>query len=477
MERKLFGTDGIRGQANSHPVTPEIALNLGKALGKIYVNSQHGGIAVIGKDTRLSGYMLETALTAGMVSTGMRVFQTGPMPTPAIAHLVRSMNASCGVMITASHNPAKDNGIKVFGGDGFKLPDEEEAHIEEIMAGSINGVAGDKIGKAIRLDDARGRYIEFAKQTIGNISLRGLRVVLDCANGAAYEIAPTILRELGAAVIADSVSPDGININYNCGATHPERICRLVREYRADVGITLDGDADRVIFSDCHGNEVNGDRIIGLCALDMKARKRLPNDTIAVTCMSNLGLVDAMKKAGIKTEITAVGDRDVIERMQEKGIYLGGEQSDGEDVLVDWIVTRDSDGSTVASGSVSQRFIIFKGIEAGAMLYLNKTGSGYEKWQPGAYTATVGFNKDGKVREAYYKNNLDRSVHFTITGEAEPEHSDDGPQDSGSPQNGNDPQKGSANALRTGDEANLTLWILTAVLATAALAAMMVKKE
>ena len=209
MERKLFGTDGIRGQANSHPVTPEIALNLGKALGKIYVNSQHGATAVIGKDTRLSGYMLETALTAGMVSTGMKVFQTGPMPTPAIAHLVKSMNASCGVMITASHNPAKDNGIKVFGGDGFKLPDEQEAHIEEIMAGTISGVAGDKIGKAFRLDDARGRYIEFAKQTIGNISLRGLRVVLDCANGASYEIAPTILRELGAEVIADSVSPDG----------------------------------------------------------------------------------------------------------------------------------------------------------------------------------------------------------------------------------------------------------------------------
>lgn len=340
MERKLFGTDGIRGQANTHPVTPEIALNLGKALGKIYVTSQHAGTAVIGKDTRLSGYMLETALTAGMVSTGMRVFQTGPMPTPAIAHLVRSMNASCGVMITASHNPAKDNGIKVFGGDGFKLPDEEEAHIEEIMAGTINGVAGDKIGKAIRLDDARGRYIEFAKQTIGNMNLRGLRVVLDCANGASYEIAPTILRELGAEVIADSVSPDGININYNCGATHPERICRLVREYRADVGITLDGDADRVIFSDCHGNEVNGDRIIGLCALDMKARKRLPNNTIAVTIMSNLGLVDAMKKNGITTEITPVGDRYVIERMREKGIYLGGEQS-GHLIFLDYATTGD----------------------------------------------------------------------------------------------------------------------------------------
>jgi phosphoglucosamine mutase len=340
MERKLFGTDGIRGQANSHPVTPEIALTLGKALGKIFVNSQHGGTAVIGKDTRLSGYMLETALTAGMVSCGMDVFQAGPMPTPAIAHLARSMNASCGVMITASHNPAKDNGIKVFGGDGFKLPDEEEAHIEEIMAGTINGVAGDKIGKAFRLDDARGRYIEFAKQTIGNVSLRGLRVVLDCANGASYVIAPTILRELGAEVIADSVSPDGLNINYNCGATHPERICRLVKEYRADIGITLDGDADRVIFSDCHGNEVNGDRIIGLCALDMKARNRLPNNTIAVTCMSNLGLIDAMKQNGITTEITTVGDRYVIERMQEKGISLGGEQS-GHLIFLDYATTGD----------------------------------------------------------------------------------------------------------------------------------------
>ena len=340
MERKLFGTDGIRGQANSHPVTPEIALTLGKALGKIYVNSQHGGTAVIGKDTRLSGYMLETALTAGMVSTGMDVFQTGPMPTPAIAHLVRSMNASCGIMITASHNPARDNGIKVFGGDGFKLPDEQEAHIEEIMAGTISGVAGDKIGKAFRLDDARGRYIEFAKQTIGNVSLRGLRVVLDCANGASYVIAPTILRELGAEVIADSVSPDGLNINYNCGATHPERICRLVKEYRADIGITLDGDADRVIFSDCFGNEVNGDRIIGLCALDMKARNRLPNNTIAVTCMSNLGLIDAMKQNGITTEVTTVGDRYVIERMQEKGISLGGEQS-GHLIFLDYATTGD----------------------------------------------------------------------------------------------------------------------------------------
>jgi phosphoglucosamine mutase len=340
MERKLFGTDGIRGQANSHPVTPEIALTLGKALGKIFVNSQHGGTAVIGKDTRLSGYMLETALTAGMVSTGMDVFQAGPMPTPAIAHLARSMNASCGVMITASHNPAKDNGIKVFGGDGFKLPDEEEAHIEEIMAGTISGVAGDKIGKAFRLDDARGRYIEFAKQTIGNVSLRGLRVVLDCANGASYVIAPTILRELGAEVIADSVSPDGLNINYNCGATHPERICRLVKEYRADIGITLDGDADRVIFSDCYGHEVNGDRIIGLCALDMKARNRLPNNTIAVTCMSNLGLIDAMKQHGITTEVTTVGDRYVIERMQEKGISLGGEQS-GHLIFLDYATTGD----------------------------------------------------------------------------------------------------------------------------------------
>lgn len=341
MERKLFGTDGIRGEANKHPVTPEIAVKLGKALGKML--TQGGTVqanAVVGKDTRLSGYMLETALTAGMVSCGMDVLQVGPMPTPAVAHLVRSMNASCGVMITASHNPSKDNGLKVFGGDGFKLPDEEEAKIEEMMMSDLDGVPANRIGKAFRLEDARGRYISFAKQTIGNTSLRGIRIVLDCANGASYVVAPSVLRELGAEVITDSVSPNGENINDSCGATHPERIARLVREYRADIGICLDGDADRVIFSDEKGCIVNGDRIIGLCAIDMKKRGKLSQDKVAVTIMSNLALVDTLKKYGIQTEITPVGDRYVIEAMRDQGISLGGEQS-GHLIFLDYATTGD----------------------------------------------------------------------------------------------------------------------------------------
>lgn len=341
MERKLFGTDGIRGHANVDPVTPEVALNLGKALGRIYrERCGAGATAVLGKDTRLSGYMLETALTSGMVSCGMNVFQVGPLPTPAVAHLVRSMNASCGVMITASHNPARDNGIKVFGGDGFKLPDEEEGRIEQVMAQAIPGISYAEIGKAFRLDDAPGRYIEFAKETIGNLSLHGIRAVLDCANGAAYSIAPSILRELGVEVIADSCSPDGSNINLHCGALNPDRICELVRTYRADIGIALDGDADRVIFSDSNGRIVNGDRIIGLCALDMKKRGRLKNDAVAVTVMSNLGLLEAMRDNGIHTEVTAVGDRYVIEAMRKKDIVLGGEQS-GHLIFLDYATTGD----------------------------------------------------------------------------------------------------------------------------------------
>lgn len=339
MERKLFGTDGIRGEANKHPVTPETAMNLGKALGRMLAANGPAN-AVVGKDTRLSGYMLETALTAGMVSCGMDVLQVGPMPTPAVAHLVKSMNASCGVMITASHNPAKDNGLKVFASDGFKLPDEEEAKIEQMMSEFIPGVSASKIGKAFRLDDARGRYISFAKQTIGNTGLRGIRAVLDCANGASYVVAPSILRELGIEVITDSVNPNGENINDGCGATHPERIARLVREYRADVGITLDGDADRVIFSDEKGEIVNGDRIIGLCAIDMKKNNRLRNNKIAVTIMSNLALIDTMKKYGIETEVTTVGDRYVIERMREQDIALGGEQS-GHLIFRDYATTGD----------------------------------------------------------------------------------------------------------------------------------------
>ena len=342
--KKLFGTDGIRGKANQYPITPEIALWTGKAIATIFKESGRSKPrAIIGKDTRLSGYMLETALTSGLVSMGMDVFEIGPMPTPAIAHLTRSMCADCGIMITASHNPASDNGIKIFDRGGYKLPDELEGKIEAEVFRMIadHAMTGpEEIGKAFRIDDARGRYIEFAKSSIKNLSLDGIRAVLDCANGAAYYIAPLIFKELGVDLIRTATSPDGCNINENCGATSPQNMVRLVKEYGADVGISLDGDADRVIFADQFGNIVNGDRIIGLCALDYKARNRLSKDTIAVTCMSNLGLVEAMTRAGIRTEITPVGDRYVIEKMRELDLNLGGEQS-GHLIFHDYATTGD----------------------------------------------------------------------------------------------------------------------------------------
>ncbi len=337
---RLFGTDGIRGTANTYPITPEIALKVGKAVARVYAKENGTAKAVIGKDTRLSGYMLETALTSGMLSMGMDVLEIGPMPTPAVAHLVRSMGADVGVMITASHNPSDDNGIKIFSADGFKLPDEVEDRIEQIMNEESSALPPSKIGKAYRIEDARGRYIEFAKSSIQSKSLKGIKAVLDCANGAAYYIAPLILKELGVEVIPVSVSPNGTNINENCGATHPEPMCELVRKHQADLGISLDGDADRVIFSDANGNVVNGDRIIGLCALDYKAEGKLASNSIAVTSMSNMGLIAAMKEAGIHVEITAVGDRYVIERMKEKKINLGGEQS-GHLIFLDYATTGD----------------------------------------------------------------------------------------------------------------------------------------
>ena len=298
---------------------------------------------VLGKDTRISGYMLENALTAGLTGMGMDVLSVGPMPTPAVAHLTKSMGAACGIMITASHNPACDNGIKIFSADGFKLPDDVESRIEHYILESERGnelQGSRRIGKAYRIDDARGRYIEFAKSSIKNHSLKGIKAVLDCANGAAYSIAPLIFRELGVEVITTAVEPDGFNINAGCGATHPENMSKLVKEYGADVGISLDGDADRVIFCDADGNVVNGDRIIGLCALDYKAHGRLSNNAIAVTSMSNLGLLAAMKTAGIHVEVTAVGDRYVIEKMREMNLSLGGEQS-GHLIFLDYVTTGD----------------------------------------------------------------------------------------------------------------------------------------
>jgi len=339
--KKLFGTDGIRGKANTYPITPELALLVGKATAKV-LGGAHRRV-ILGKDTRVSGYMLENAITSGLLSMGMDVLAVGPMPTPAVAHLTKSMGAACGIMITASHNPASDNGIKIFAEDGFKLPDSIELEIEkEILGGKlgVEGVSFENIGKAYRIEDARGRYISYAKSSVRDLSLRGLKIVLDCANGAAYSIAPMIFRELGAEVIESSVKPDGLNINAGCGALHPENVGRLVREHHADVGIALDGDADRVIFCDSEGNEVNGDRIIGMIALAYQKEKKLASDTVVVTGMSNLGLARAMKRAGIKVEVTDVGDRYVIERMRAGGFNVGGEQS-GHIIFLDYATTGD----------------------------------------------------------------------------------------------------------------------------------------
>ena len=343
MKKKLFGTDGIRGKANQYPITPEIAMLVGKATAKVLGGGSGHKRVVLGKDTRISGYMLENAITSGLLSMGMDVLAVGPMPTPAVAHLTRSMGAVCGIMITASHNPACDNGIKIFAEDGFKLPDSVELEIEkEMLEGTLaeEGVPYENIGKAYRIEDARGRYIEYAKGSIQNLSLRGLRIVLDCANGAAYSIAPLIFRELGAEVIETAVRPDGLNINDGCGALYPENIGRLVREHRADAGIALDGDADRVIFCDANGEEVNGDRIIGMLALAYQRERKLASDTIVVTGMSNLGLMRAMKQAGINVEVTDVGDRYVIERMRGGSFNVGGEQS-GHIIFMDYATTGD----------------------------------------------------------------------------------------------------------------------------------------
>ncbi|MDX9867354.1 MAG: phosphoglucosamine mutase [Kiritimatiellia bacterium] len=328
---KLFGTDGIRGQANTFPVHAELALKLGKALGaRLHASGYGSARAVIGKDTRLSGYMLETALTSGLVSAGCDVFLVGPVPTPAVAHLTRSLAADVGIMLTASHNPYDDNGIKLFNPAGYKLEDgEEESLTRLILDGdlSTDSIRSDQLGKAYRLDDARGRYIEFAKSTVGNAKLSGFKVVMDCANGSAYDIGPWIFRELGAAVIKTGVTPDGLNINAECGALHPEGVARLVKEHKADIGIALDGDADRVIFADAQGQIVDGDRVLAACAIAFKKQGLLAHDTLVVTSMSNLGLHEAMRKHGIRVEVTDVGDRYVIDAMRKGGFSLGGEKS------------------------------------------------------------------------------------------------------------------------------------------------------
>ncbi|KAA2315535.1 phosphoglucosamine mutase [Pseudooceanicola sediminis] len=341
MKQKLFGTDGVRGRANKWPMTADVALRLAAAAGRYFRRDAQEHRVVIGKDTRLSGYMLENALTAGFTSTGMNVFLFGPVPTPAIGYLTHSLRADLGVMISASHNPAEDNGIKFFGPDGFKLSDEAEAEIERLMEEGVPPAQSGNIGRARRYENARERYVEFAKNSLPRTTrLDGLRIVLDCANGAAYRTAPQVLWELGAEVFPMGVEPNGFNINEDCGSTSPEQAARRVRETRADVGICLDGDADRVILIDENGTVADGDQIMGLIASRWKAEGRLANDTLVATVMSNLGLERYLGQQGIALERTAVGDRYVVERMQAGGFNLGGEQS-GHIVMTDHATTGD----------------------------------------------------------------------------------------------------------------------------------------
>ena len=341
---KLFGTDGIRGRANEFPITPEVALRTGKAVAQVLRSSgRNRNRVIIGKDTRISGYMLETALTSGLVAMGMDVFLVGPLPTPAVAHLTKSMGCAAGIMLTASHNPFEDNGLKIFGPDGYKLSDELEAVIERHILGDEvepTPMSPGQIGKAHRIDDARGRYIEFAKNTAGNVGLHGLKIVVDCGHGAAYFIAPLIFRELGAQVITHGTLPDGININDGCGALHPETAGNLVRDHGADLGISFDGDADRVIFTDACGNPVTGDRVLALSALALKRQGQLRGDAMACTVMSNLGLHEAMKDAGIRVITTPVGDRSVIEALRREDCSFGGENS-GHLIFSDHATTGD----------------------------------------------------------------------------------------------------------------------------------------
>ncbi|MGA7329182.1 MAG: phosphoglucosamine mutase [Rhodomicrobium sp.] len=343
MARQLFGTDGIRGQTNIYPMTAEIALKVGMAAGHMFTNGKRRHRVVIGKDTRLSGYVIESALVSGFTSVGMDVVQLGPIPTPAVAMLVRSLRADLGVMISASHNPYQDNGIKLFGPDGYKLSDEVEEEIEAQIYGDINALLAepDRIGQARRIDGVYDRYVEFAKRTLErNVSLNGLKAVVDCANGAAYRVAPAALWELGAEVVALGVNPDGRNINRECGSTVPETVCRKVRESGADVGIALDGDADRVVIADEKGRVVDGDQMLAVIASCWKDTGRLNGKGIVATVMSNLGLERYLAGLGLSLARTKVGDRYVVEEMRRSGYNVGGEQS-GHVVLSDYTTTGD----------------------------------------------------------------------------------------------------------------------------------------
>ncbi len=342
MARKHFGTDGIRGRANG-VITPELALKVGQAAGLIFRRGDHRHRVLIGKDTRLSGYMIETALVAGFTSVGMDVLLTGPIPTPAVGMLTRSMRADIGVMISASHNPYDDNGIKLFGPDGFKLSDEVEHQIEALIDSDLAKklAKSPDLGRAKRIDGVQDRYIEFAKRTLPkNLSLGGLRIVVDCANGAAYRVAPEALRELDAEVISIGIEPDGFNINRECGSTEPAALCQKVKEMRADIGIALDGDADRVLIADERGRIVDGDQLLAVIAESWKEDGRLAKPGIVATVMSNLGFERYLGGLGLSLVRTPVGDRYVLEHMREHGYNVGGEQS-GHIILSDYTTTGD----------------------------------------------------------------------------------------------------------------------------------------
>jgi phosphoglucosamine mutase len=342
--RKLFGTDGVRGVANIYPMTAEVALQLGRVLAYVIKYGPGRARIVVGKDTRLSGYLLEYATVAGICSMGVDALLTGPLPTPGIAFLTSSMRADAGVVISASHNPYQDNGIKFFSGDGFKLPDDLEAKIEEMM--THPGVeearpTATEVGQAFRIDDAQGRYISFLKSTFPKeMELDGLKIVVDCAHGATYRVAPAVLGELGGELIPLGVRPNGKNINHHCGATHPEAMATLVKRHRADLGIAFDGDGDRCIMADHTGKIVDGDHLLAICARDMHRRERLHRKTVVGTVMSNMGLEVALKGLGLKLLRTPVGDRYVVEAMLAGGYNLGGEQS-GHLVFLNHTTTGD----------------------------------------------------------------------------------------------------------------------------------------
>ncbi|MBL0318103.1 MAG: phosphoglucosamine mutase [Alphaproteobacteria bacterium] len=339
----LFGTDGVRGKANVYPMTPDLVQKVGMAAGSLFQNGKHRHRVVIGKDTRLSGYLFEPALTSGFIAAGMDVMLVGPMPTPAVAMLTKSLRADLGVMISASHNPYQDNGIKLFDSHGLKISDEMEKTIEDMILGShpIPMAPSEELGRAKRLDDARGRYIEVVKRSFPKgLRLKGLKIVIDCANGAAYHLGKTILWELGADVIEMGIYPDGTNINQGCGSTHPEAMCAMVKQTKADIGLALDGDADRLIVCDENGQIIDGDQLMALIATYWKELGKLTNNGIVATIMSNMGLEKYLHTQGLAMQRTPVGDRFVAQHMREFGYNLGGEQS-GHIILSDYTTTGD----------------------------------------------------------------------------------------------------------------------------------------